>query len=57
MKSLDVAARRSILGRSPLFQRMTPEELDGGVARAMIRRIPRGEFILHQGAVFSPACS
>jgi len=50
VKTFDVAARRAILGRSQLFQGMTPVELDGAVARAVLRRIPRGEFILHQGA-------
>ena len=49
MISFDAAARRAVLGRSGLFQRMTPEELDAVLARAVVRRIARGEFILHRG--------
>lgn len=49
MVTLDVAARHAILGRCPLFQTMTAEELSGIIACAVIRHIPRGKFILHQG--------
>lgn len=49
MKSFDAAARRTILSRSLLFGKMTPEELDGVLARAVVRRMARGEIILHRG--------
>src|SRR5579875_2101113 len=49
MKTFDAQARRAVLRHSALFQKMTPEELDGVLARAVVRRIARGEFILHRG--------
>lgn len=49
MTTFDVDARRVVLSRSLLFQKMTAEELDSVLARAVVRRIARGEFILHRG--------
>ena len=48
--NFDIATRRAILSRSQLFQRMTSAELDSIVGCAALRRVPRGESILHQGA-------
>ena len=49
MKTIDAETRRAVLSRSMLFQKMTPEELDGVLARIVVRRIARGECILHRG--------
>jgi CRP-like cAMP-binding protein len=49
MKTMDAAARRAALARSQLFQSLQPAELDAVLARAIVRRVSRGEMILHRG--------
>jgi CRP-like cAMP-binding protein len=49
MNSFQADARRAVLSRSLLFQKMTPEELDAVLARTLVRRIARGELILRRG--------
>ena len=41
--------RRAALLRSPLFQAMTPDELDATLKFAVERRCPRGSIIFHKG--------
>jgi CRP-like cAMP-binding protein len=49
MNSFQADARRAVLSRSLLFQKMSPEELDAVLARTLVRRIARGELILRRG--------
>lgn len=49
MKTMDAAARRAALARSQLFQSLQPADLDAILSRAIVRRVSRGEMILHRG--------
>ena len=49
VQTLDATARRSALSRTQLFQSLQSSELDAVLARAVVRRIAKGEVILHRG--------
>lgn len=49
MSSVDPAARRAALAKSPLFQAMQPPELEAILAQATVRRIARNAVILRRG--------
>ncbi len=46
---LDATARRQALARTQIFQSLPPAEIDAILARAMTRRIVRGEVIRRRG--------
>ncbi len=49
MTTLDLAARRAALGKSPLFQVLQPAELDAVLTQAVVRRVARTALILRRG--------
>jgi CRP/FNR family cyclic AMP-dependent transcriptional regulator len=46
---MDAPTRRQALARTQIFQSLAPAELDAVLARAMVRRIGRGEVIRRRG--------
>jgi CRP/FNR family transcriptional regulator, cyclic AMP receptor protein len=48
-KQMDAAERRQALTKTQLFQALQPADLDAILARAMVRRAPRGEVIRRRG--------
>ena len=50
MRGFEAEGCKAVLSRCPLFQAMTPSELDAAIARATLKRVPRGRAILRQGA-------
>jgi CRP-like cAMP-binding protein len=46
---MDAPARRQALTRTQIFQSLEPTEIDAVLARAMVRRIVRGEVIRRRG--------
>jgi CRP-like cAMP-binding protein len=49
MATVDLAARRAALSRSPLFQVLEPAELDTVLAQASVRRMPRNAVVMRRG--------